>query len=87
MRLIIQPYAADDRHVLDGQRPKQLLHFILLARALGIDRVRAFEDVHFELAVLRQLVDVGLLVGHNGLAVPDLAVLFGDVAHQAVPGG
>lgn len=82
MRLVVQPHASHNRHIIRRQRPQELLDLVFLARRFGGQRVVAREDFDFQPALLGQGVDVGpgVVRRDDGLAVLDAAVFGRDVA-------
>lgn len=45
VRLVIQPDAADDGHLIFGQGSEELSHVVHLARGLGLEGIRALEHL------------------------------------------
>jgi len=85
---IIQSHTPHHLHIRGRQRAQEPSHLILLARGCGIDRGGALQDLDFQNALLRQVIDVGILVSReDGLPVPHLAVAGGNIPHQALPFG
>lgn len=85
MRLVIQTRAPDHGDIARGQWAEQLLDLVLFPGRRGIEEGLPFQHLHFQPALLRQLVDIRFRVRHDGLAVLRLAIFRRDITNQTIP--
>lgn len=91
MGFVIQAHTSHNRYILRSERSEERFHDIFLVGGRGVDWVvsASLEDFDFEAAGESEGIDVGMFLvgGDDGVAETCCAVLGGDVADQAGPGG